>query len=273
MSSDHSALTARAPTDPAVLLDVVDGVGTITLNRPENRNALSAELVEGLESQLDAALADPAVHVIVLTGRGTVFCAGADLKERRTVSTGTDGDDLPAFVRVFEKIQASPKVVVGRLQGPALAGGLGLASVCDLTIAVDTAMFGFTEIRLGLTPAIISVVCLPKLSVADAAELFLTGERISAARAVEVGLINRAVPADQLDVALGELLSKLRLGGPNALGFTKALLRRVPQIQGQRVAFVEMAALSASLFASEEGIEGMTAFAQKRPPRWAVPTA
>ena len=257
-------------TSDAVLFHIANGVGTITMNRPENRNALSTDIVDGLDASLDRAIADTNVHVIVLTGNGPVFCAGADLKERRTVTAGPGDNELPTFVRVFQKIQKSPKVVVGRLQGSALAGGLGLASVCDLTIAVDTAKFGFTEVRLGLTPAIISVICLPKLSVADAAELFLTGERINAAQAVRVGLINRSVPAAELDASVAELLAKLRLGGPIALGQTKALLSRVPAIADQRQAFLEMARLSASLFASDEGIEGMTAFAAKRPPRWTL---
>lgn len=251
---------------PATLLSVAGGVATITLNRPANRNALSTELVESLASSLTAATSDPTAHVIVLTGAGSVFCAGADLKERRTVVSG-GADNVPAFVRVFEQILDARQPVVARLNGSALAGGLGLACSCDLVVAPDTAMFGFTEVRIGVAPAIISVVCLRKMRAADAAELFLTGERISAAEALRVGLINRCVPADELDAATDALVAKLRLGGPNALAATKRLLG-VADLAARRASFVAMAALSGELFSSDEASEGMAAFAQKRPPAW-----
>ncbi len=255
---------------PPATLSVSDarGVATITLNRPDNRNALSVELIESLSASLDAAIADPAVRVIVLTGAGTVFCAGADLKERKMVSTGATGDDLPTFVRIFQKIATAPKPVVAKLNGSALAGGLGLACSCDLAIAPKRAMFGFTEVRLGIAPAIISVVCLPKMRTADAAELFLTGERISAERAQQVGLITRAVDDDALDTATDELIAKLLLGGPLAMAATKRVLAQVPTMRADD-AFRVMARLSAELFASEEASAGMAAFARKEPPPWA----
>ena len=250
----------------ATLYDVTAGVATITLNRPDNRNALSNELVEGLAGDLKRAIDDAGVHLIVLTATGNTFCAGADLKERRT-ATAADGE-LPKFVRVFQQIQAAPKPVVGRINGHALAGGLGLAACCDISIAAESATLGFTEVRIGVTPAIISVVCLPKMRTADATWLFLTGERIGAARAAEVGLINRAVPDAELDAAVADVVAKLRLGGPIALGKAKELLARVPAFSDQTDAFRWTAEMSAALFASEEGVEGMTAFAQRRPPSW-----
>jgi methylglutaconyl-CoA hydratase len=252
----------------ATLLSVAGGVGTITLNRPDNRNALSTELVESLRAHIDEAILDPLVRVIVLTGAGTVFCAGADLKERRTVSASSADDDLPTFVRIFQTLQKAPKPVVGRINGPALAGGLGLACSCDITIAPKRATFGFTEVRIGVAPAIISVVCLPKLRGADAAELFLTGERISAEEAARVGLINKAVDDDQLDVAVEAMVAKLLLGGPKALAASKELLTAVPGFASQEDAFRWTAKLSAELFASEEAAEGMGAFTQKRHPNW-----
>ena len=252
----------------ATLFSVSGGVGTITLNRPDNRNALSTELVESLREHVDAAIADPAVRVIVLTGAGTVFCAGADLKERRTVSTSEANDDLPTFVRIFQAIQHAPKPVVGKLNGPALAGGLGLACSCDITIAPKRATFGFTEVRIGVAPAIISVVCLPKLRTADAAELFLTGERISADEAARVGLINRAVDDDQLDAETDAMVAKLLLGGPKAMAAAKNLLRAVPAFANEDDAFRWTAKLSGELFASDVAAEGMGAFAAKRKPNW-----
>lgn len=252
----------------ATLLTVTGGVATITLNRPDNRNALSTELVESLRRHVDRAVDDPAARVIVLTGAGTVFCAGADLKERRTVSTVEADDDLPTFVRIFQAIQRAPKPVVGKLNGPALAGGLGLACSCDITIAPKRATFGFTEVRIGVAPAIISVVCLPKLRAADAAELFLTGERITADEAARVGLINHAVDDDRLDEATDALVAKLLLGGPKAMAATKSLLRAVPEFATEDAAFRWTARLSGELFAGDEAKEGMAAFAGKRKPNW-----
>ena len=261
-----ATLTDATLTD-ATLLEVSGGVATITLNRPDNRNALSTELVGSLAAHMREALARDDARVVVLTGAGTVFCAGADLKERRTVEPGAGGDELPTFVRVFQMIRASSKPVVAKLNGHALAGGLGLACSCDLAIAPERALFGFTEVRIGVAPAIISVVCLPRMRAADAAELFLTGERISARRAAEVGLINRAVPDDELDAATEELVGKLLLGAPKAMAATKLLLGRVPGMdEGEAYAWTSK--LSGELFASDEASEGMTAFAAKRPPAW-----
>lgn len=264
-------MSADDTTGPATLLDIANGVGTIILNRPGSRNALSTEMVESLSASLDAAITDPAVHVIVLTGSGTVFCAGADLKERRTVTAGDGGDGVPTFVRVFEQILDSPKPVVAKLNGSALAGGLGLACSCDLVVAPTTAMFGFTEVRIGVAPAIISVVCLPKMRQADAAELFLTGERIGATEALRVGLVNRVVEPGGIHAATDELVAKLRLGGPQALAATKRLLG-TQEREARRASFVAMAALSGQLFGSDEASEGMRAFAEKRPPSWVGPS-
>ncbi len=256
------------PNGPATLLEISGGIATITMNRPANRNALSEEMVGSILVSLRAAIADSTARVIVLTGNGPVFCAGADLKERRTVAPGSDGGP-PTFVQIFEEIQGAPKPVVAKLNGSALAGGLGLCCSCDIVIAPDTAMFGFTEVRIGVAPAIISVVCLPRLRHADAAELFLTGERIGAAEALRVGLINRCVPADQVEATTDALVGRLLLGGPAAIAATKKLLREVPQIPTQSEAFAVMSKLSGQLFASTEAAEGMAAFAQKRKPVWA----
>ena len=259
----------EAMNETATLLTVASGVATITLNRPANRNALSIELVDALAASLEQVIADTSVRVIVLTGSGPVFCAGADLKERRTVSTGDAGDGVPTFVKIFEQILDSPKPVVAKLNGSALAGGLGLACSCDLVVAPDTAAFGFTEVRIGVAPAIISVVCLPRMRQADAAELFLTGDRISAAEALRVGLVNRVVPPGEVDVITDELVRRLLLGGPAAMAATKGLLG-YRNGEARRAAFREMAELSGRLFGSEEAAEGIQAFAEKRPPSWSV---
>lgn len=266
-SSPNDAMPA---VEPPVITAVENGVCTITMNRPANRNALSVEMVRGLADAFQKATELPEVHLVVLTGNGPTFCAGADLKERRTVTEGATNDSPPAFVSVFETIQRLPKVVVAKLNGSALAGGLGLACACDLVIAPASAIFGFTEVRIGVAPAIISVVCLPRMSVADSAELFLTGQRFSAERALAAGLVNRVVPDAEIDGETAQLVSMLRLGGPKALAATKDVLRRVPTIADRSAAFREMAVLSGSLFSSDEAAEGMAAFAQKRPPNWTL---
>ena len=165
-------------------------------------------------------------------------------------------------------IQNSPTPVLGRIAGHVVGGGNGLASALDISIAAEDVKFGFTEVRLGVAPAIISVVCLPKMRRGEAMEAFLRGHRFPASRAAELGLITRAVPAEQLDAALEEVLGDLRKGGPNALGFCKQLVNQVPLME-QKEAFQWTARLSGQLFASEEAAEGMKAFLEKRKARWA----
>src|SRR5947209_1848533 len=153
-------------------------VATITLNRPEVRNVLSAELVQSLGSNLERAATSDEVRVIILTNVGNTFCAGADLRSPPGV------DSRYTIVSILQAIVDAPKPVVGRIAGHCMAGGVGLAAACDISIAAEDVRLGFTEVRVGVAPAIISVVCLPKLRRADALELFLTGEQFDAARAV-----------------------------------------------------------------------------------------
>lgn len=247
-------------TDP-VLADVAAGVATLTLNRPDNRNAMSTELLDALGDGLQAALADDSVRVVVLTNEGNTFCAGADLKN------AGGGGPKHGLVDILTAILDSPKPVVGRIAGHCMGGGVGLAAACDISVIADDARVGFTEVRIGAAPAIISVVCLPKMRRADAAELFLSGERITAARAVEVGLLNRAVPATELDAAVDEIVAKLVRGAPGALGAAKQLIARVPDID-RAEAFEWTAELSAALFRSDEARAGMAAFRDKSDPPW-----
>jgi methylglutaconyl-CoA hydratase len=187
-------------------------------------------------------------------------------------SSGGDGVGGRAprlgLAEILAAIQDSPKPVVGRIAGHCLGGGIGLAAACDLSVAGDNVRFGFTEVRIGVVPAIISVVCLPKLRRGDALELFLSGERISAARAAEIGLITRAVPAAELASETDAVVANLLAGGPAALAAAKALVYAVPGMKRQ-AAFDRTTELSRSLFASAEAAEGMAAFREKRPPTWA----
>lgn len=238
------------------------GVMTITLADDENRNVLSSDLVEQLLSAIDVADADPEVRVIVLTNRGRVFCAGADLKARSTSRKG-----VPTGVDLFTRFGKSPKPFVGRINGHCVAGGLGIAAAMDISVALDTAKMGFTEVRIGVAPAMISVLCLPKMRSAEASAAFLRGNRFLAPEAVRMGIVNSAVPADRIDQEVAEIVADLLLGGPDALAACKALTRQIPKMSVEE-AFEWTSQLSADLFASEEAQEGMRAFAEKRPPSW-----
>jgi methylglutaconyl-CoA hydratase len=252
--------------DELVHRDVAGGVATITLDSPRNRNALSAQLRRELQDHLDAASADPAVRVIVLTHTGPVFCSGMDLRESR----GAGAQGVHELPRILRTIRTAPTPVVARVAGPARAGGVGLIAACDIAVAADTATFAFTEVRIGVVPAVIAVTVLPRLLPHAARELFLTGETVDAARAAAVGLVNAAVPADLLDAEVARYADLLRRGAPGALAATKALLRR-PLGDDLDAAFAAMQELSARHFASAEGQEGMAAFAEKRPPSWVRP--
>jgi methylglutaconyl-CoA hydratase len=247
--------------------ELTGGVLTVTLADEANRNALGARLVGELVDALDDADADPAVRVVVLTNRGSVFCAGADLSERAS-------EDAPAAIRspqeLFGRFARSPKPYVGRIAGHCVAGGMGLAAAMDISIAAEDARFGFTEVRVGVAPAVISVVCLPKLRPADARAAFLRGSRFSAAEAAEIGLVNAAVPADRLDEEVDAVVTDLLAGGPGAIAAAKRLLAEVPGTPVDE-AFRWTGELSAQLFATEEAREGMRAFLEKRPAAWTRP--
>jgi methylglutaconyl-CoA hydratase len=255
-------------SDELVHLDVAGGVGTITLDSLSNRNALSRRLVADLERQLTAALADPAVRIIVLTGTGPAFCAGADLKERRAAGPAAaqgPGGVVPVLAAMWE----APKPILGRINGSARAGGIGLIAACDIAVATEGATFAINEVRIGVIPAVISVVVVPKIGAMRAMELFLTGEPFDARTAVAYGLLNAVAPDGRLDEVVGRYVSSLLKGAPTALAGCKRLVRDVSRLP-MDAAFQEMAERSARFFVSEEAREGMTAFAEKRPPRWAA---
>lgn len=248
-----------------VRYETAAGRATITLDRPEAKNSLSADLVDRLAGHLDTAIADPGVRVIVITNTGNTFCAGADLKDS-SPGSGPD-DDRRTFVDVFDLMLGSPKPVIGRIAGHCTGGGVGLAAACDISVVADDALIGFTEVRLGVAPAVISVVCLPKLRRADALEMFVTGQRHTAARAVEVGLLNRVVPPDWLDAAVDELADQIMRCEPNAVAAAKAMVFDVPDMERSE-AFEQMTELSLQLFASPEAAAGIAAFRERRPPPW-----
>ncbi|MEV1142971.1 enoyl-CoA hydratase-related protein [Micromonospora sp. NPDC049799] len=252
--------------DALVRVSTARGVTTLTLDSPHNRNALSTPLMTSLLDGIAAAVADDSVRVIVLDHTGPVFCSGADLKETAaayasgSVPAGMLGDVLAA---VWE----CPKPVVARVAGPARAGGLGLIAAADLAVCSQEATFAFTEVRIGVIPAVISATVLPRLHPRAAAELYLTGDTFDGRRAAEVGLVTAAVPAAELDAAVARFCDSLVRGAPGALAGAKELLRRRPATD-LRAEIADLSAISTGFFLSEEGMEGVLAFRAKRPARW-----
>lgn len=262
------ATSVPGMTSPDVLVRVATarGVTTLTLDSPHNRNALSTALMTQLLAGLADAVADEAVRVIVLDHAGPVFCSGADLKETAaayasgTVPAGMLGDVLAA-------LWECPKPVLARVAGPARAGGLGLIAAADLAVCADEATFAFTEVRIGVIPAVISATVLPRLHPRAAAELYLTGDTFGGRRAAEVGLVTASVPAQELDDVVRGYCDSLVRGAPGALAGAKDLLRR-PGTAELRGDLARLSALSTGYFLSEEGREGVMAFREKRAPRW-----
>ncbi|MFC7841422.1 enoyl-CoA hydratase family protein [Streptomyces sp. NPDC001046] len=233
-------------------------VDTLTLDSPANRNALSAALVTELADALTAAGKDSAVRAVVLTHTGNTFSAGADLKDPPRPET---------LVALLRQIVALPKPVVARVTGHVRAGGLGLLGACDIAVAATTATFAFTEVRIGVAPAVISLPLLPRADPRALSRHYLTGERFDAAQATAAGLLT--THADDVDTALTPLLDGLRKAAPDALAETKRLLTARVLEAFDRDA-EHLTALSARLFSSAQAREGMTAFLERRDPAWVV---
>jgi methylglutaconyl-CoA hydratase len=249
----------------------LDGpVAHVLLDRPEVRNAFDASTVRELRDAFAAASARDDVRVIVLAGRGSVFCAGADLewmKEAAAFSREENLADARALFDLFETIDRSPKAVVAAVQGAALGGGAGLVAVADLAVAGEGAKFGFTEVRLGLVPAVIAPYVVRKVGLSVARELFLTGERFSAQRAAAIGLVHRVVKLDDLDDAVDDRVRELLRSAPGAVAAAKALLRGVTDRPVDSLGELVCEKL-AERRASEEGQAGIRAFLDKRKPPW-----
>lgn len=246
----------------------VDGaVMTVTLADEQRRNALSDSLLVELIEAIDRAENDEHVRVVVVTNRGSTFCAGANLAERSAAAADEGPVRSLELHELFGRIQSSPLPFVGRLAGHCVAGGVGLAAVLDVSVAIDSATFGFSEVRIGVAPAIISVVCLAKMRLADASSAFLRGNRFSASDAAAMGLINKAVRAEEIDGVVRDVVNDLLAGEPRAIAATKQLTHRVPAMSEQE-AYAWTTRLSSELFHSDEAREGMAAFLEKRPAPW-----
>lgn len=241
------------------------GIAHIELDSPHNRNALSRQLCAELDAHLASAATDPNVRAVELTHTGPVFCAGADLSE----ATSGPRNATAAMVGLLRAIIDMPKPVVGRLDGHVRAGGLGIVGACDIVIASPAATFAFTEVRIGVAPAIITLTTLGRMTERAASRYLLTGETFDAATAADVGLITAAV--DDLDAATAALYDQLRTCAPQGLAETKPLTTRATRAAIDAHAD-DLAALSARLFATDEAQEGMRAFLEKRSPSWALST-
>jgi methylglutaconyl-CoA hydratase len=242
---------------------------TVTLNRPDVRNAFNKTMVAELTAWAGSAASEGA-RVAVLAGAGRSFCAGADLGwMSKTIAYSHDENvrDATALAHMFDLLNSLPMPLVGRVHGAALGGGAGLAAVCDIVVAADDAVFGFTEAKLGIVPAVISPFAVAKIGASAARELFLTGARFPSGRAREIGLVHAVSPERDLDAVVDSYVRELLTSGPEAVAEAKTLLARVV---GRAPA--DVATLTAEVIArrrvSAEGQEGMRAFLEKRRPTW-----
>lgn len=234
----------------------------LVIDSPANRNALGGPVMAALVDGLKQALASPDIRVVVVTGAGTVFSSGADMRDTTDLSVIE-----AAYRELFKGILEADKPVVGRINGACFGGAIGLAAVCDLSVAVDDAVFSFSEVRLGRTATLASVVSLPKLRTGEAAELLLRGSRIDGRRAAEIGLVNKSVTHDRLDAEVDAIVADLVAGGPVALANTKRLIRQVPMI-GEDAAWDLAFRITRETAGSPEANEGTAAFREKRAPVW-----
>lgn len=255
----------------AVLSRSMEGaVAHVRLARPDVRNAFNARLIAELTAAFEELGRDDAVRAIVLSGEGKVFCGGADISWMRSsldLSYDENVADAQRMSDMFRAIDRCPKPVLGRIHGAALGGGAGLAAVCDIAVASSDAIFGFTEVKLGIIPAVISPFVLSKIGASHARALFLSGERFDAKRAQHIGLVHEVVIADTLDVCMERILNEILSAGPGAVAAAKALVPRVTE-----ASYAESRDITAEAIArqrtTDEGQEGLRAFLERRKASW-----
>jgi methylglutaconyl-CoA hydratase len=259
--SDYTRLT----------IEQTGGVARVTLNRPDVRNAFDAELITELQQAFTALGGDDGVHVVVLQGAGKSFSAGADINWMRASADLDEAANREGALRMqamFRAIDECPAPVIGRIHGAALGGGSGLVACCDIVIAAEGTKLAFSEVRLGIIPAVISPFVLSKIGQSNARRLFITGERFDAAEARRIGLVHEVVPADELDARTTTLLKELQACGPQAMRESKALIRQVTGAGSRDAAFELTADAIARVRTSPEGQEGLKAFLEKRQASW-----
>ena len=245
-------------------------VERVTLNRPDVRNAFNEQVIAELTEWATAARDDAALRVVVFAGAGKVFSAGADAAWMAKMAGYSHDDnvrDARAGAAMFLAINSVPAIVIGRIHGAALGGGSGLAAVCDIVVAETDAIFGFTETKLGILPAMISPYVLQKIGASAARDLFLTGRRFDAMKAKEIGLVHEVVPAAELDAAVNRYVTEALSAAPTAVARAKGL---IPHVLGKSPA--DVVGITADAIASQrvapEGQEGLKSFLEKRQPSW-----
>lgn len=255
-----------------ILSEIDNGIGIITLNRPERHNAFDDVLIKELSATLADMNADPAVRVVVLSSTGKSFCAGADLNwMKRAAGYGPEESqrDAAGLAGLLRTLNEMRKPTIARVQGPAYGGGVGLVAACDIAIATFDAQFALTEVKLGIIPAVISPYVLTAIGERKARRYMLTAERFSAAEAYRLGLVHEIVPGhEELDEAVGEIVDALLDNSPEAIGACKDLIKAVANRPINDEVVADTAARIARARASEDGREGMAAFLEKRKPSW-----
>lgn len=247
-----------------------DAVATVSLARPDARNALNAGLIGELTRCMEELAEDGNVRVVVLTGEGDFFCAGADIGYMRSTANFSYEENLKDAHRLaamFGAVDGSAKPVVARIKGAAIGGGVGLVAAADVAVAEEGTVFGFSEVRLGIAPATIAPFVVRKIGHSHVRALFLTGERFDAARAQAIGLVHEVASEEEIDATVQEKVEELLAGGPGALAATKALLRELGDAEPGEVTEITARRI-AELRTGEEGQEGLGAFLEKRKPAW-----
>jgi methylglutaconyl-CoA hydratase len=245
-------------------------IATLTMRRPEVHNAFNTLMIQELLAAFTDLSTDERLHAVVLTGEGASFSAGADIKMMQQTATFTEEQNLADALQLADlmyTINTFPCPVVTRINGTALGGGIGLIATSDIAIAADTARFAFSEVKLGIAPAVISPYVLRKIGETNARGLFITGERFSAERAQRIGLVHAAVPPDYLDDAVQKALNELLNAAPQAIRASKLLALNVGQMTYEQARHYT-AQMIAHLRVGEEGQEGLHAFLEKREPAW-----
>jgi methylglutaconyl-CoA hydratase len=260
-------------TDPVKLHIDERGVATITLDRPDRHNAFDSAMIASLSRQLNAIANDQSSRVVVLTGAGKSFSAGADIDHMRKLADASlddNRDDAASLAALMVRLDAFPRPTIARINGAAIGGGVGLVACCDIAVASKRAKFGLSEVRLGLAPAVISPYVIAAMGARAARRYFQTGERFSAKRALRLGFIHEAVSQDKLDTTVAEIVDALLAGAPKAQRLNKQLIRDVTRAAWPADADTvsRTVELIARLRSAPEGREGLSAFLEKRRPRW-----
>ena len=255
----------------ATLTIETGAVATVTLNRPDVRNAFNDEVIAELTQAFTQLGQDSHVRAIVLAAAGTAFCAGADLNWMRRMADYTQAENLADAAQLAEMLRViyrCPKPTVARIQGDVYAGGMGLVAACDMAVSVDTANYCLSEVKLGLYPATISPYVIRAMGPRAAHRYFLTAERFDAAEALRIGFVHAVVPSDQLDAHVETLVKALTSASPNAVKECKTLLHEVAGKDIDAALIAHTVAGIANIRASSEGKEGVQSFLQKRKPNW-----